>query len=72
MVGAGKNLKPFHFSSVFFLKICFEFIVMVFAGMDDANSPFISIKDALKDNKRVKYHNDYLESLLASIKYVTS
>ena len=44
---------------------------MVFAGMDDANNPFIPIKDALKDEKRIKYHNDYLQSLLASIKYVT-
>ena len=42
---------------------------MVFAGMDDANSIFISIKDALKDDKRIKYHNEYLQSLLASIKY---
>ena len=39
--------------------------------MDDANNPFISLKDALKDEKRIKYHNDYLESLLASIKYAT-
>ncbi|KAF8378817.1 hypothetical protein HHK36_030166 [Tetracentron sinense] len=37
-------------------------------GMDDPNNPFISIKDALKDEKRIKYHNDYLSNLLASIK----
>ncbi|AQL08787.1 Beta-glucosidase 11 [Zea mays] len=37
-------------------------------GMDDGNSPFTSIKDALKDSKRVKYHNDYLTNLAASIK----
>ncbi|OAY59393.1 beta-glucosidase 40 [Manihot esculenta] len=36
-------------------------------GMDDSNT-FISIKDALKDEKRIKYHNDYLTNLLASIK----
>lgn len=40
-------------------------------GMDDPNNPSISIKDALKDGKRIKYHNDYLVNLLASIKYVT-
>ncbi|KAI3831303.1 hypothetical protein MKX03_034089 [Papaver bracteatum] len=37
-------------------------------GMDDSNDFFKSIKDALKDEKRIKYHNDYLTSLLASIK----
>ncbi|EEC74750.1 hypothetical protein OsI_10506 [Oryza sativa Indica Group] len=37
-------------------------------GMDDSNNPFISIKDALKDSKRIKYHNDYLTNLAASIK----
>ncbi|GFY88712.1 beta glucosidase 40 [Actinidia rufa] len=44
-------------------------VIITENGMDDANSPFISLKDALKDEKRIKYHNDYLESLLASIKY---
>ncbi|XP_047330668.1 beta-glucosidase 40-like [Impatiens glandulifera] len=43
-------------------------IIITENGMDDPNSPFISIKDALKDQKRIKYHNDYLTSLLASIK----
>lgn len=38
--------------------------------MDDPNDPSISIKDALNDEKRIKYHNDYLSNLLASIKYV--
>ena len=38
-------------------------------GMDDPNNPSTSIKDALKDEKRVKYHNDHLTNLLASIKY---
>ncbi|KAL7091280.1 hypothetical protein ACP275_12G095600 [Erythranthe tilingii] len=37
-------------------------------GMDDGNSPFTSIKDALKDEKRIKYHSDYLTNLLAAIK----
>ncbi|XP_057481585.1 beta-glucosidase 40-like [Actinidia eriantha] len=43
-------------------------VIITENGMDDANSPLISLKDALKDEKRIKYHNDYLESLLASIK----
>ncbi|CAD6202616.1 unnamed protein product [Miscanthus lutarioriparius] len=38
-------------------------------GMDDGNSPFTSIQDALKDSKRIKYHNDYLSNVAASIKY---
>ncbi|KAG5522452.1 hypothetical protein RHGRI_034586 [Rhododendron griersonianum] len=37
-------------------------------GMDDPNSPLIPLKSALKDEKRIKYHNDYLSNLLASIK----
>lgn len=39
-----------------------------FVGMDDPNDSFKSVKDALKDEKRIKYHNDYLSNLLASIK----
>jgi len=38
-------------------------------GMDDSNSPFISLENALKDAKRIKYHNDYLTNLAASIRY---
>lgn len=38
--------------------------------MDDANNPLISITNALKDEKRIKYHNDHLMNLLAAIKYV--
>lgn len=37
-------------------------------GMDDANNPLISITNALKDEKRIKYHNDHLMNLLAAIK----
>ncbi|KAL7590728.1 hypothetical protein Lser_V15G37326 [Lactuca serriola] len=43
-------------------------VIITENGMDDANSPFISLKNALKDEKRVKYHNDYLTNLLAAIK----
>ncbi|KAL0294197.1 UNVERIFIED_CONTAM: Beta-glucosidase 40 [Sesamum calycinum] len=43
-------------------------VIITENGMDDGNSPFVSIKNALKDEKRIKYHNDYLTSLLAAIK----
>ncbi|KAG9152159.1 hypothetical protein Leryth_019717 [Lithospermum erythrorhizon] len=43
-------------------------VIITENGMDDGNSVFTSRKDVLKDDKRVKYHNDYLENLLASIK----
>ncbi|XP_071690838.1 beta-glucosidase 40-like [Rutidosis leptorrhynchoides] len=43
-------------------------VIVTENGMDDPNSPFISLKDALKDEKRVKYYNDYLTNLLAAIK----
>ncbi|KAF7809052.1 beta-glucosidase 40-like [Senna tora] len=35
--------------------------------MDDSNSPFTSIKDALKDEKRIRYYSGYLSNLQASI-----
>ncbi|KAI4328529.1 hypothetical protein L6164_020877 [Bauhinia variegata] len=35
--------------------------------MDDPGTP-VSIKDALKDEKRIGYYNDYLSNLLASIR----
>lgn len=43
---------------------------MFITGMDDPNNRFTPIKEALKDDKRIKYHNDYLTNLLAAIKYV--
>ncbi|PQQ04403.1 beta-glucosidase 40 [Prunus yedoensis var. nudiflora] len=43
-------------------------VIITENGMDDPNSPFISLKDALKDAKRIKYHHGYLTNLLASIK----
>ncbi|XP_047316160.1 beta-glucosidase 40-like [Impatiens glandulifera] len=43
-------------------------VIITENGMDDKNSIFISRKDALRDTKRIKYHNGYLLSLLASIK----
>ncbi|URE31841.1 beta-glucosidase [Musa troglodytarum] len=43
-------------------------VIITENGMDDFNNPFISIKDALKDDKRIRYHNDYLSNLSASIR----
>ncbi|KAJ4960235.1 hypothetical protein NE237_020145 [Protea cynaroides] len=43
-------------------------VIITENGMDDPNSPFISIEDALQDKKRIKYHSSYLSNLLASIK----
>ncbi|KAE9597346.1 putative beta-glucosidase [Lupinus albus] len=43
-------------------------VVITENGMDDPNSPFTSVKDALKDEKRIQYLNGYLSELLASIK----
>ncbi|KDP41287.1 hypothetical protein JCGZ_15694 [Jatropha curcas] len=43
-------------------------IIITENGMDDPNDPLKPIKEALKDEKRIKYHNDYLTNLLASIK----
>ncbi|KAI3429192.1 uncharacterized protein J3R85_008621, partial [Psidium guajava] len=43
-------------------------VIITENGMDDPNPPLINIKAALKDQKRIKYHNDYLTNLLASIK----
>ncbi|KAE9597343.1 putative beta-glucosidase [Lupinus albus] len=43
-------------------------VVITENGMDDPNSPFTSVKDALKDEKRIRYLNSYLSELLASIK----
>ncbi|KAH6797814.1 beta glucosidase 40 [Perilla frutescens var. hirtella] len=42
-------------------------IIITENGMDDGNNPFTSLRDALKDDKRIKYHNDYLTNLLAAI-----
>ncbi|XP_078164184.1 beta glucosidase 40 [Carex rostrata] len=43
-------------------------VVITENGMDDSNSPFTSIKDALKDDKRIRYHHDYLSNLSAAIR----
>ncbi|KAA3486776.1 Beta glucosidase 41 isoform 1 [Gossypium australe] len=43
-------------------------VIITENGMDDLNSPFISIKRALKDVKRIQYHRDYLSNLSAAIR----
>ncbi|KAI0493256.1 hypothetical protein KFK09_027532 [Dendrobium nobile] len=43
-------------------------VIVTENGMDDSNNPFISINDALKDEKRIGYHNDYLGNLSAAIR----
>ncbi|CAL9096597.1 unnamed protein product [Musa acuminata var. zebrina] len=43
-------------------------VIITENGMDDFNNPFISIEHALKDDKRIKYHSDYLSNLAASIR----
>ncbi|KAK6242662.1 hypothetical protein SCA6_008051 [Theobroma cacao] len=42
-------------------------VIITENGMDDPNSPFIPIEDALKDEKRIKYYTDYLTNLLAAM-----
>ncbi|XVF85829.1 hypothetical protein PTKIN_Ptkin17bG0149200 [Pterospermum kingtungense] len=42
-------------------------VIVTENGMDDPNSSLIPIEDALKDEKRIKYHTDYLTNLLAAI-----
>ncbi|KAJ0039056.1 hypothetical protein Pint_23520 [Pistacia integerrima] len=43
-------------------------VIITENGMDDPNNRLIPIKNALKDQKRIKYHNDYLTNLLSAIK----
>ncbi|KAH0467835.1 hypothetical protein IEQ34_002868 [Dendrobium chrysotoxum] len=43
-------------------------VIITENGMDDSNNPFISIKNALKDEKRIRYHSEYLGNLSAAIK----
>lgn len=38
--------------------------------MDDPNDALKPVKEALKDEKRIRYHNGYLTNLLAAIKWV--
>jgi beta-glucosidase len=40
----------------------------IFTGMDEKNSPFIDMEKALKDDKRIGFHRDYLSNLSAAIR----
>ncbi|KAA8523782.1 hypothetical protein F0562_010205 [Nyssa sinensis] len=37
-------------------------------GMDDPNRPYIALNKALQDEKRIRYHRDYLSNLSAAIR----
>ncbi|XP_020572875.1 beta-glucosidase 6 [Phalaenopsis equestris] len=43
-------------------------VIITENGMDDSNNPLISIDDALKDDKRIRYHSEYLGNLSAAIR----
>ncbi|CAN6457908.1 unnamed protein product [Victoria cruziana] len=43
-------------------------VIITENGMDDPNSPFIGLDKALKDDKRIRYHEDYLSNLSAAIR----
>ncbi|OAY63560.1 Beta-glucosidase 25 [Ananas comosus] len=36
--------------------------------MDDPNRHFVSLDKALQDDKRIRYHDDYLSNLLSAIR----
>jgi len=40
------------------------------AGVDEPNNEKLSLKEALKDEMRIKYHHDHLAFLQLAIKYV--
>ncbi|KAK3040264.1 hypothetical protein RJ639_028179 [Escallonia herrerae] len=42
-------------------------VIITENGMDDLNRPYIALKNALQDNKRINYHRDYLSNLSAAI-----
>ncbi|KAK1416005.1 hypothetical protein QVD17_31793 [Tagetes erecta] len=44
-------------------------VIITENGMDYPNIPSLPIEEALKDDKRIKYHNAYLTNVLAAIKY---
>ncbi|KAL5976114.1 putative beta-glucosidase 41 [Asimina triloba] len=43
-------------------------VVITENGMDDPNSPFMDLHESLKDDKRIRYHRDYLSNLSAAIR----
>ncbi|KAF9589561.1 hypothetical protein IFM89_025687 [Coptis chinensis] len=43
-------------------------VIITENGMDDPNRPFMSLNTALQDDKRIRYHRDYLSNLSAAIR----
>ncbi|XP_015897708.2 putative beta-glucosidase 41 isoform X1 [Ziziphus jujuba] len=43
-------------------------VIITENGMDDPNRPFTSLQNALKDEKRIRFHRDYLSNLSAAIR----
>ncbi|BFG29389.1 hypothetical protein CerSpe_156630 [Prunus speciosa] len=43
-------------------------VIITENGMDDPNKPFIPLEKALKDEKRIRFHGDYLSNLSAAIR----
>ncbi|KAK2984762.1 hypothetical protein RJ640_004587 [Escallonia rubra] len=43
-------------------------VIITENGMDDLNRPYIALKNALQDDKRINYHRDYLSNLSAAIR----
>ncbi|GAV87772.1 Glyco_hydro_1 domain-containing protein [Cephalotus follicularis] len=42
-------------------------VIITENGMDDLNSPFMELDKTLQDDKRIRYHRDYLSNLSAAI-----
>ncbi|KAK7342598.1 hypothetical protein VNO80_25554 [Phaseolus coccineus] len=43
-------------------------VIITENGMDDPSQPFMTLQKALKDDKRIRYHRDYLSNLSAAIR----
>ncbi|GMN63192.1 hypothetical protein TIFTF001_032274 [Ficus carica] len=43
-------------------------VIITENGMDDSNRPFTSLDKALNDEKRIRFHRDYLSNLSAAIR----
>nr|CAB3471209.1 unnamed protein product [Digitaria exilis] len=43
-------------------------VIVTENGMDDSNSPFSRLENVLQDDKRIRYHSDYMSNLLDAIR----
>ncbi|KAK8951365.1 putative beta-glucosidase 41 [Platanthera zijinensis] len=43
-------------------------VIITENGMDELNNPFMSLEKALRDDKRISYHKEYLSNLSAAIR----